>query len=94
MHPEVIVLPAAVVVLFLLWAGFHRLVWDLRINDPVQIPGAFYSGPTPRGPLVTPGRYTPTDDVLSSAAAARQVSRATSATRTIRRSSPKGRTPR
>lgn len=37
--------------------GMNRLVWDLRMNDPVQIPGAFYSGPTPRGPLVPPGRY-------------------------------------
>ena len=39
-------------------AGMNRLVWDLRVNDPEQIPGAFYSGPTPRGPLVPPGRYT------------------------------------
>jgi photosystem II stability/assembly factor-like uncharacterized protein len=39
-------------------AGMNRLVWDLRMNDPVQIPGAFYSGPTPRGPLVPPGQYT------------------------------------
>ncbi|HEV2606392.1 MAG TPA: hypothetical protein VGT79_00275, partial [Xanthomonadaceae bacterium] len=37
--------------------GMNRLVWDLRMNDPVQIPGAFYSGPTPRGPLVEPGHY-------------------------------------
>ena len=37
--------------------GMNRLVWDLRMNDPVQIPGAFYSGPTPRGPLVRPGQY-------------------------------------
>jgi len=37
--------------------GMNRLVWDLRMNDPVQIPGAFYSGPTPRGPMVPPGRY-------------------------------------
>jgi hypothetical protein len=37
--------------------GMNRLVWDLRMNDPVQIPGAFYSGPTPRGPLVPPGSY-------------------------------------
>jgi len=37
--------------------GMNRLVWDLRMNDPAQIPGAFYSGPTPRGPLVPPGRY-------------------------------------
>jgi hypothetical protein len=37
--------------------GMNRLVWDLRMQDPVQIPGAFYSGPTPRGPLVPPGTY-------------------------------------
>jgi photosystem II stability/assembly factor-like uncharacterized protein len=37
--------------------GMNRLVWDLRMQDPVQIPGAFYSGPTPRGPLVPPGQY-------------------------------------
>ena len=39
-------------------AGMNRLVWDLRVNDPEQIPGAFYSGPSPRGPLAPPGRYT------------------------------------
>jgi hypothetical protein len=38
-------------------AGMNRLVWDLRRDDPVQIPGAFYSGSQPRGPLVVPGRY-------------------------------------
>ena len=38
-------------------AGMNRLVWDLRMSDPTQIPGAFYAGPTPRGPLVAPGRY-------------------------------------
>ncbi len=38
-------------------AGMNRLVWDLRSSDPAQIPGAFYSGPTPRGVLVPPGRY-------------------------------------
>ena len=38
--------------------GFNRIIWDLRSNDPEQIPGAFYSGPTPRGVLVAPGRYT------------------------------------
>lgn len=39
-------------------AGMNRLVWDLRINDPAQIHGAFYSGGAPRGPLVPPGDYT------------------------------------
>ncbi len=38
-------------------AGMNRLVWDLRMSDPAQIPGAFYAGPTPRGPLVPPGVY-------------------------------------
>ena len=38
-------------------AGMNRLTWDLRSNDPAQIPGAFYSGTQPRGPLVPPGRY-------------------------------------
>ena len=38
-------------------AGFNRLVWDLRMDDPAQIPGAFYSGNAPRGPLVAPGVY-------------------------------------
>ena len=38
-------------------AGMNRLVWDLRMNDPAQIPGAFYSGTQPRGPVVPPGRY-------------------------------------
>jgi photosystem II stability/assembly factor-like uncharacterized protein len=37
--------------------GMNRLAWDLRMDDPAQIPGAFYSGPTPRGPLVPPGTY-------------------------------------
>lgn len=37
--------------------GMNRLVWDLRMNDPVQIPGAFYEGNTPQGPLVAPGAY-------------------------------------
>jgi photosystem II stability/assembly factor-like uncharacterized protein len=38
-------------------AGMNRLVWDLRMSDPVQIPGAFYSGDAPRGPIVAPGAY-------------------------------------
>ena len=50
--------------------GMNRLVWDLRMSDPVQIPGAFYSGPTPRGPLVPPGRY---DVRLTVAGATRNV---------------------
>jgi hypothetical protein len=38
-------------------AGMNRMIWDLRYDDPVQIPGAFYQGVAPRGPLVAPGRY-------------------------------------
>ncbi len=37
--------------------GMNRLVWDLRMDDPVQIPGAFYSDQAPRGPVVAPGTY-------------------------------------
>jgi hypothetical protein len=39
-------------------AGMNRFVWNLRYNDPVQIPGAFYEGLAPRGPIALPGRYT------------------------------------
>ncbi len=38
-------------------AGMNRMTWDLRWNDPVQIPGAFYQDQAPRGPIVSPGRY-------------------------------------
>ncbi len=38
-------------------AGMNRFVWDLRMDDPAQIPGAFYSGEAPRGPLAAPGTY-------------------------------------
>ena len=38
-------------------AGMNRMVWDLRYDDPVQIPGAVYDGEAPRGPIVVPGRY-------------------------------------
>ena len=38
-------------------AGMNRFAWDLRIEDPVQIPGAFYSDEGPRGPVVNPGNY-------------------------------------
>jgi photosystem II stability/assembly factor-like uncharacterized protein len=38
-------------------AGMNRLIWDLRYDDPVQIPGAFYQGEAPRGPIVAPGTY-------------------------------------
>jgi len=35
----------------------NRFAWDLRYDDPVQIPGAFYSGNGPKGPLALPGEY-------------------------------------
>jgi hypothetical protein len=38
-------------------AGANRFAWDLRYDDPEQIPGAFYSDDGPHGPLVTPGHY-------------------------------------
>jgi hypothetical protein len=37
--------------------GMNRFAWDLRYDDPVQIPGAFYSGSGPKGPLALPGDY-------------------------------------
>jgi photosystem II stability/assembly factor-like uncharacterized protein len=39
-------------------AGMNRFAWNLRYDDPVQIPGAFYAGEPPRGPVVMPGHYT------------------------------------
>ena len=38
-------------------AGMNRFAWDMRYDSPVQIPGAFYTGFPPRGPLVIPGTY-------------------------------------
>jgi photosystem II stability/assembly factor-like uncharacterized protein len=37
--------------------GMNRFAWDLRYDDPILIPGAFYYGSGPRGPLVLPGEY-------------------------------------
>jgi len=37
--------------------GMNRFAWDLRYDDPVQIPGAFYTGEGPKGPLALPGDY-------------------------------------
>jgi photosystem II stability/assembly factor-like uncharacterized protein len=37
--------------------GMNRFPWDLRYDDPIQIPGAFYSGNGPKGPLALPGDY-------------------------------------
>jgi len=38
-------------------AGLNRFAWDFRMDGPVQVPGAFYTGEPPRGPLVLPGTY-------------------------------------
>jgi hypothetical protein len=35
----------------------NRFAWDLRYDDPIQIPGAFYFGTGPKGPLALPGNY-------------------------------------
>ena len=35
----------------------NRFAWDLRYDDPVQTPGAFYYGGGPRGALALPGDY-------------------------------------
>jgi hypothetical protein len=37
--------------------GMNRFAWDLRYDDPTQIPGAFYSSTGPKGPLAPPGDY-------------------------------------
>jgi photosystem II stability/assembly factor-like uncharacterized protein len=37
--------------------GMNRFAWNFRYDSPVQIPGAFYVGDPPRGPLVIPGTY-------------------------------------
>jgi photosystem II stability/assembly factor-like uncharacterized protein len=37
--------------------GMNRFAWDLRYDDPVQIPGAFYASTGPKGPLALPGDY-------------------------------------
>jgi photosystem II stability/assembly factor-like uncharacterized protein len=47
-------LPAAVIPAA---AGGNRFAWNFRREDPVAIPGAFYSGNGPRGPVVKPGHY-------------------------------------
>jgi len=39
-------------------AGMNRYAWNLRWEPPVKIPGAFYVGNGPQGPLVLPGTYT------------------------------------
>ncbi len=37
--------------------GMNRFAWDFRTDGPVQVPGLFYVGDPPRGPLVLPGTY-------------------------------------
>jgi len=37
--------------------GMNRFAWDLRYDDPTQIPGSFYSSTGPKGPLALPGDY-------------------------------------
>ncbi len=37
--------------------GMNRFAWDLRYDDPVKTPGAFYGGEGPRGPKAMPGDY-------------------------------------
>jgi len=36
----------------------NRFPWNLRYESPTEIPGAFYVGNGPEGPIVTPGTYT------------------------------------
>jgi hypothetical protein len=39
-------------------AGLNRFAWNLRYEDPVKIPGAFYEGETaPKGTVALPGSY-------------------------------------
>jgi photosystem II stability/assembly factor-like uncharacterized protein len=39
-------------------AGMNRFPWNLRYESPTEIPGAFYEGNGPEGPVVLPGTYT------------------------------------
>ena len=36
----------------------NRYAWNLRYEEPLQIPGAFYSDDGPQGPLALPGDHT------------------------------------
>jgi hypothetical protein len=38
-------------------AGANRFAWNFHREDPVAIPGAFYSDNGPRGPIVKPGQF-------------------------------------
>src|SRR5258708_1511726 len=37
--------------------GMNGYAWNMRWEPPVKIPGAFYSGLGPQGPLAQPGQY-------------------------------------
>jgi len=37
--------------------GMNRFAWDLRVEPPLELPGAVYGGLPPRGPMVLPGTY-------------------------------------
>src|SRR5258706_2053806 len=39
-------------------AGLNRFPWNLRYNNPLELPGAFYAGNGPEGAIVLPGVYT------------------------------------
>jgi hypothetical protein len=39
-------------------AGMNRYTWNLRWEPPTKIPGAFYTGNGPQGPIALPGKYT------------------------------------
>ncbi len=38
-------------------AGMNRFNWNLHYESPVQVPGAYYTGNPPNGPLALPGNY-------------------------------------
>ncbi len=46
---EITTIPAA--------EGMNRYAWNLRWEPPAKIPGAFYTGNGPQGPLALPGHY-------------------------------------
>jgi hypothetical protein len=37
--------------------GMNRFPWNLRYETPLELPGAFYAGNGPEGPIVLPGTY-------------------------------------
>jgi hypothetical protein len=38
-------------------AGMNRFPWNLRYETPLELPGAFYAGNGPEGPIALPGVY-------------------------------------